>query len=157
MREPFHSPLRPLRSPRGFTLIELMIVVVVAGILAAVAIPSYQQYIMKSRRQDARVALSAMLQAQERYRSNQATYASDPVTLIGTAVSSKGYYNLSVKDLTPPVAFVSGYELHARPNGDPQTRDTDCADIFIRVSSGNLSYRDGNMTDTALVSPCWPQ
>lgn len=160
MRERSHI-IRPL--PRGFTLIELMITVVVAGILAAIAIPSYQTYMMKSRREDARTTLAAMVQAQERYRSNNASYSSSASFLLSGAASAaassyKGHYDMSVTDLSPAVNFVSGYEIHAKPkSGDPQANDTACSDIFVRVSGGSLSYRDGSMADTAISSPCWPQ
>ena len=58
----------------GFTLIEVMIVVVVVGILAAIAYPSYQDAILKGRRAEARAALTEFMQQQERYMTQQGTY-----------------------------------------------------------------------------------
>ena len=151
------------RFLRGFTLIELMIAVVVAGILAAIAIPGYQQYMMKARREDARTTLAAMVQAQERLRTGSAAYSSDPSSLMGgaagaTATSPKGYYVMTITDLTPAVNYVSGYEIHAKPSeSSTQYSDTACRDIFVRMQGGTLSYRDGNMSTTATSSPCWPQ
>ena len=58
----------------GFTLIELMIVVAIVGVLGAIAYPSYKNYVLKSRRAEARVALMEVLQQQERYMSQHNTY-----------------------------------------------------------------------------------
>lgn len=59
---------------RGFTLIELMVVVAVIGILAAVAYPSYQDYVRKARRAEGRTAMMELLQQQERYITQNNTY-----------------------------------------------------------------------------------
>ena len=158
MREQCHIPGR---FNRGFTLIELMVTVVVAGILAAIAIPGYQTYVMKSRREDARTTLAAMVQAQERFRATASAYSQDVSWLMtgttgGATTSPKGYYNMSVTDLSPAVNFVSGYEIHAGATG-LQAGDTQCRDMYIRMQNGTLSYRDGDMATTAISSPCWPQ
>ena len=71
----------PVRSPRGFTLVELMITMLIIGILAAIAIPAYNDSVRKSRRSDAMTALAAVQQAQERWRGSNASYStsfSDP-------------------------------------------------------------------------------
>lgn len=65
---------RDTKRQSGFTLVELMIVVVIVGILAAVAIPSYQSSIQKSRRADAQGALQQFRQAMERFYSQRYTY-----------------------------------------------------------------------------------
>lgn len=62
------------KLPRGFTLIELMIVVAVVGVLAAVAYPSYQEYVRKAKRAEGRTAMLEMLQQQERYMTQNNTY-----------------------------------------------------------------------------------
>ncbi|MGV8900584.1 MAG: type IV pilin protein [Burkholderiaceae bacterium] len=59
---------------KGFTLIELMIVVAVIGILAAVAYPSYQDSIIKTKRAEGRAALMAVMQQQERYYTQNNAY-----------------------------------------------------------------------------------
>lgn len=62
------------RTHRGFSLIELMIVVAVVGILAAIAYPNYQDYLAKSRRAEARTALLQLSQFMERYYTNNGRY-----------------------------------------------------------------------------------
>ncbi len=77
------------RLPRGFTLIELMIVVAVVGILAAVAYPSYQEYVRKARRAEGRTAMMELLQQQERYMTQNNTYMA--FTVGNTTVPFKTY------------------------------------------------------------------
>lgn len=63
-----------MRGKTGVTLIEVMIVVVIVGILAAVAIPAYNDYITRSRRSDAFTALETVRAAQEMYRAERGVY-----------------------------------------------------------------------------------
>ncbi|MBL0296210.1 MAG: prepilin-type N-terminal cleavage/methylation domain-containing protein [Betaproteobacteria bacterium] len=63
----------------GFTLVELMIAVVIVALLASIALPSFMDSIRKSRRSEAFAALSAVQQAQERWRGNHGSYAARPL------------------------------------------------------------------------------
>lgn len=69
---PLAAPSR--RASGGFTLIELMIVVAIIGIIAAIAYPSYQDQVTKTRRMDAQGALSSFASAMERYYTENGTY-----------------------------------------------------------------------------------
>ena len=71
-RNPYRGSTRSAR--RGFTLIELMIVVAIVAILAAIAYPSYQDSILKGRRAEARTAMLELMQQQERYMTQRGTY-----------------------------------------------------------------------------------
>lgn len=64
---------------KGFTLIELMIVVAIIGIIAAIAYPSYQQYVERTRATDAQGALMSLASRLERYHTQEGTY--DTATL----------------------------------------------------------------------------
>lgn len=74
------------RYMRGVTLMELMIVVVVIGILTAIAYPSYRQYAAKAKRNEAKAALLQIATLQERHYLQNATYTAD-MTKLGFPVS----------------------------------------------------------------------
>ncbi len=71
----------PSKSNRGFTLIELLIVMVIVGVLAAIAIPSYRNYMQRSRRADAKTALEQVRAAQEMWRAENGGYSTNAAEL----------------------------------------------------------------------------
>ena len=128
----------------GFTLIELMVVVVIVAILAAVAYPSYQQYVRESKRADAHSALTRIAQLQEKFFSDNNTYAVS-VTSLGYAAtptpSPDGYWQVSTASADPTV----DYTLTAAPRGshtDPQ-----CTTITLNSA--------GLRSSTPAGGNCW--
>lgn len=125
------------RSHAGFTLIELMVVLAIAAILAAVALPAYQSSIRKGRRSDAIDATAAVQQAQERWRANNTSYSSDIVDelQLGSQLSKSGYYRLSISAATG-----AGYTLAAAAvTGKGQDKDTGCSTLTLTVVNGSAT------------------
>lgn len=73
-----------MRMQQGFTLIDLLIAVAIIGILAAIAIPSYEKQAMQSRRTDAKTALLDLASREERLFATNNTYTNDPTQLYGS-------------------------------------------------------------------------
>lgn len=142
-----------LKPARGFTLVELMIVVAVIAILAALAIPNYTRYAQRTRRVEARDLLMRIAAAQERYYTNFNRYAGNltaaaPAGLgFATANSERGYYVAAIA--VPAGASPQTYTLTAAPvAGTPQASDA-CATIRIN----NVGYKD--QTGNENNGKCW--
>lgn len=126
----------------GFTLIELMIVVVIIGVLAAIAYPSYQNYALRTKRSDAKTALTELNNRQEKFyaQCNKYTgsvtgaYPTSPGACVAAsglnwspATSKDGYYTLSITDQTD-----SAYTLRAAAvSGKSQANDTGCTELNL--------------------------
>jgi len=90
--------IQRMKSKKGLTLIELLIVIVIVGILAAIAIPMYTGYMQRARRADAKTALEQLRAAQEMRRAERGDYSIDLTELRktwGVQANPIGYYNLS--------------------------------------------------------------
>ena len=123
---------------KGFTLIELMIVVAIAGVIGSLALPSYFKQVQKSSRTEAKGEMIRIAQMQESFFVQNLSYANS-LTQLGfgadTMPTEKLLYNLSIFSATPagcdfsaapPVACTT-YQLSGFPNpAERQATDTDC-------------------------------
>lgn len=100
----------------GFTLIELMVVIVVLAIIVAIAVPAYNNQVQKARRSDAHSALMNAAQTLERCYTRFNVYNAAGCPDV-TGTSPEGFYNIALPTITP-----TEFTLTATPTG-PQTAD----------------------------------
>ena len=129
----------------GITLLELMIVVVVVGILAAVAYPSYQNQVQKTRRADGKSALLNTSQALERCYTRFSAYNNAGCGVVFPVVSDEGYYSVTAVGAITAAA----YTLAAAPQG-AQTSDAECG--TLRLTSTGIQ---GSQNVDADANNCW--
>jgi type IV pilus assembly protein PilE len=128
------------KSVKGFTLIELMIAVTVMAILVAIAVPTYNNYIIKSRRSDAKASLVTIAQLQETYFADNNKYADgmgieafsklraerEGFPLVnGSYYSKEGYYKLDFKKITPTY-----FQARATPVDNQKTGEQSIGQCF---------------------------
>jgi type IV pilus assembly protein PilE len=161
---------RGSKQAAGFTLIELMVVVVIATILLSIAIPSYMSQIRQSRRVDAKTAALDLAGREESYFSTNGSLYSATGPDLGYAafpalVAPNGYYNVTV--CTSAVACPAGtvdpnpnplqapwYMILATPvAGTSQAADTPCQVFGVDSTGYQWSYDGANNNTT---TTCWP-
>lgn len=141
---------------KGFTLIELMIVVIIVSILVAVAYPSYRDSVLKSRRTEGQSALLICAAAQERYFTTKTSYGDGTAVTDCNTTSSNGYYTITVAN---PTAAVNGKLVDFTATATATTKgkqndDTNCASMTLNQAGTKKSYNSGG-TDTTTTAGCW--
>jgi type IV pilus assembly protein PilE len=162
--------LQPAASfSRGFTLIELMVVVVIATILLSIAVPSYMSQVRQSRRTEAKTAILDLSGREERYLStNPASYTNNPAFLgyggfgVANPIGS-GYYYLTVCSPAtatcvpglnmpnPPAA--PSYTIVATPvPGQSQVSDLQCQAFAVDAAGQQYAVDSAGNDQTKY---CW--
>lgn len=137
-------------TSKGFTLMEILITVAIVGLLAAIALPSYQASIRRSNRADAQITLSKLATLEEQYyfRSNQ--YTGDFADIVNGATTGQP---IDSDEEHYSIALTGGgttWSMTATAQG-VQANDTDCASLTL-TSLGNKTALDSS---NAASTECW--
>lgn len=139
----------------GFTLIEIMIVIVIISILAAIAVPAYQGYLLRGGRADGKSMLLGIMQAQERFFSQNQTYTTNlGVGGLGYAgvAANAGVPSGEQRYLVTAQACENNIALCVQLTAtrqNSQTADTDCGNLILD-SRGNRTE-----TGSSTADACW--
>lgn len=132
------------QNKKGFTLIELMIVVAIIAILVAIALPAYNSYILRSRRADAYTGIEQSRNLLESCYTQYSSFNNSACSSLPTT-SPQGYYTLT------STVTATTYEIDATATGS-QLKDTTCQ-VFKLTNTNIQTAFDGSGTDTS--TPCW--
>ncbi len=150
-----------MKSQRGFTLIEIMIVVVIIGILASVALPAYQDYVKGAKIPDATSNVATLRVRMEQYFQDNIRYTTTPATAIcGVAMPTSDYFSYTCVAAAPPTntytitasatALAAGNKGHAM-DGFTYTVDQN----NVRTSSIIAAGSQTNSGWIATSANCW--
>lgn len=134
-------------NAQGFTLIEMMIVVAIIAILAAVVYPSYTAYIVRAKRSAAQTLLLTLANRQQQYQLDARQYATT-LTPLGT-VPPDVLANYNVTVVTDNAVAPPTYTVKAAPFGNQQTADTKCGTLSVDQSDAK------GISGTGTVASCW--
>ncbi|TXH69559.1 MAG: type IV pilin protein [Thiothrix sp.] len=144
--------IRKIAQQQGFTLIELMVVVAIVGILAAIAYPSYMDSVMKSRRGAAKACLSEYAHFMERFYTTNLAYDKNtagvnlavPTLACTTEGRINQYYTFAISNLTR-----STFTATATPIGSQLSADTKCGTLSLTHDGQRQVSVSGN------AATCW--
>lgn len=132
-------------NKRGFTLIELTIVIAIIGIVAAIAVPNYSNYVTATRRSDAQVPLLDLAHRMDRFFTENNTYVGATLANVNMpAASPEGFYNLAITG-----TGATTYTIQATPVGAQLADDTECASFTLN----ELGQK--GITGTGNAQDCW--
>lgn len=132
------------RRQLGVTLMELLIVVALVAIIGSLAVPSYMERMDRMRRNDARIALLSIANAQEQFFLDSGVYSNDVEALIGSDTSEHDHYDLTLA----MGAGNTSYVAKATAVGSQLARDETCKEFFFS-STGARTASGGNDAE------CW--
>jgi type IV pilus assembly protein PilE len=135
-----------MRYSKGFTLIELMIVVAIVGILSAIAIGYYGDNVISANRTEGRATLTQVAGSLEKCRSLYGSYNHANCNVVFPLVSESNYYSI---DASGAALASTSFTLTASPvAGKPQANDTACTTMTLT----NTGIKAGTGADP---TACW--
>lgn len=159
-----------MRRARGFSLLELLVVLALLGWLATLALPAFQEQRLRARRVVATTALWELMLRQEQYFTRNRRYATE-LSSLGMGDGEHFYLNTQGKRLTEPgiyrISMAQGdlhtLRLSAIAVGD-QARDQTCALLWLDSTGAHGSVSSEALAQSAPVEPalpgdrssCWP-
>ena len=146
--------MRPTRA--GFSLIELLIVVVIVSVLIGIAVPGYRQYVQRANRSDATAALLRIAAAQERFYLQNNRYATTNAEMngappggLGIDATERGFYDLNLASDAPALRFTASATPAA---GNSQADDTECWTFQIDERGLRQAFDQGGAPNDEF---CW--
>ncbi|WP_431286844.1 type IV pilin protein [Roseateles chitinivorans] len=136
---------------RGFSLIELLTVLAIVAVLAALTLPGFRDQVMKGRRAEAREALQTIQLAQERFRSRSPRYADRLEDLGQPATTRSSLYRLRIVQ-----ADATRYQVEAVAQGN-QLGDRRCRVLTLRLELGATTSTGFDDQGVEQATACWPQ
>lgn len=149
------SSTRPTHTSRGFTLIEVMVVVAIIGILASIAYPSYTEYVRRGQRAKAQTALMEAAQYMQRYYAANNAYNKDLggtkllASVVSDALSNSGELAYTLTFATTPALSATAFTLVMTPKTGGMMVGDRCG-AFTLDQTG---FKD--ITGTSTVKDCW--
>lgn len=132
------------RAARGFSLIELMVSVAIIGILAAIAVPSYTRYVIKTNRSAAQTYMFQLANKEEQYLLDARQYTSTKSDLMSDPAEVSRNYTVAISNVT-----ANTYTITATPTGNQLSKDTECGTLTLTQAGAK------GISGTGTVSSCW--
>ena len=149
---------------RGFTLMELMIVVAIIGLLSAIAVPGYQDYVRKGKRTEGKAALTAAASRMERFYTQNNCYPSAATTCANATSSGLALTAAGIPAFSGDNAANASYDITVTFNPQDFTifaaprapfADPLCGRLTLTNTNRKWTQSNGAADDAAPVAGCW--